>query len=218
MNWLADKYGKDNIIEATIHYDELTPHLTALVVPLKDEKLNAFHYIGSRQKLRDDQTSYAKCVSHLGLERGIEGSKAQHKTVKQFYKELETKDQNIPTIAPQELKPQKLKGETITEKLFGAVETEYGVTVRLNQKIQQAVSPIASNVLNDRLKAQRLDSIERIATNSQNELQRIKNAFKELSTQDIITIGEAITIKREQKLKEKQHQIQEITRSRGRNR
>jgi len=225
MNWLADKYGKDNIIEATIHYDELTPHLTALVVPLKDDKLNAFHYIGSRQKLRDDQTSYAKCVSHLGLERGIEGSKAQHKTVKQFYKELEIKDQHIPTIAPQELKPQKVKGVSITEKLFGALETDYGITLRLNKKIQQAVSPIASSALNDRLKAQRLDSIEKVATNSQNELQRIKNAFKGLSTQDIVTIGEAITLKREKQLKEqrvlqqeKQPQIQEITQSRGRSR
>jgi len=218
MNWLAHKYGQENIIEATIHYDELTPHLTALVVPLKDDKLNAFHYIGSRQKLRDDQTSYAKCVQHLGLERGIEGSKAQHKTVKQFYKELEIKDNHIPTMSPQELKPQKLKGKTITEKLFGAVETEYGVTLRLNEKIQQAVSPIASNALNDRLKAQRLESIERVAKNSQNELQRIKNAFKGLSTQEIIQIGEAIAIKREQQLKEKNPQIQEITRSRGRSR
>lgn len=209
MNWLADKYGKDNIIEATIHYDELTPHLTALVVPLKDDKLNAFHYIGSRQKLRDDQTSYAKCVQHLGLERGIEGSKAQHKTVKQFYKELELKDTHIPTIAPQELKPQKVQGQTITEKLFGAVETELGIAARLNEKIHQAVSPITSNALNERLTAKRLAAVEKIATQSQNELQRVKNAFKGLSLQEIITIGQAITINRERKLKEQQALQQE---------
>ncbi|WP_308370368.1 plasmid recombination protein, partial [Serratia marcescens] len=31
--WLADKYGADNIVTATVHRDELTPHLSAFVVP-----------------------------------------------------------------------------------------------------------------------------------------------------------------------------------------
>lgn len=31
------------------------------------------------------QTSYAKGVEHLGIARGIEGSKAKHKTVREFY-------------------------------------------------------------------------------------------------------------------------------------
>jgi len=204
MDWLSEKYGSENIIEATIHYDELTPHLTAMVVPLKDHKLNAFHYIGSRQKLRDDQTSYAKCVEHLGLERGIEGSRAKHQTVKQFYKELEIKDRQIPNITPQDLKPQKVEGETLAQKVFGATETEYGVSLRLNDKIQQAVSPIISNALNDRLRADQLASLEKVASESQKQLKRIFNAFKGLSLDHIVSLGENYTEKMEQKRKQKE--------------
>jgi len=209
MDWLNDKYGKDNLIEATIHYDELTPHLTALVVPLKDEKLNAFHYIGSRQKLRDDQTSYAKCVEHLGLERGIEGSKAQHKTVKQFYKELEIKEQNIPQIHPEELKSQKMTGETLVQKVFGAVETDIGIALRLNQKIHNAVAPTYSNALNDRLRADRLETVEKVASESQKQLKRIFNAFKGLSLNEIVSIGDKYTQAIEKQRQEKERLQQE---------
>ena len=76
LQWLVDKYGADRIVTASIHRDEATPHLSAFVVPLtQDKRLSAKEFIGSRDKMRADQTSYAGCVADLGLERGIEGSK-----------------------------------------------------------------------------------------------------------------------------------------------
>ena len=79
MDWLKEKYGEENIIVASIHNDEKSPHLSAFVTPItKDGRLSAKEFIGSPKKLREDQTSFAKQVSHLGLERGITGSKATH--------------------------------------------------------------------------------------------------------------------------------------------
>lgn len=84
--WLADKFGADRIFVATIHRDETSPHLSAFVVPLTaDGRLSAKELIGGREQLSKDQTSYAECVHHLGLERGIEGSKARHTTISQYY-------------------------------------------------------------------------------------------------------------------------------------
>ncbi len=84
--WLVDKYGKENIIGFGIHKDETTPHVSAFVVPMtKDGRLSAKDYIGGRQKLRDDQTSYAKTLEPLGLQRGIEGSTAEHQEVSRHY-------------------------------------------------------------------------------------------------------------------------------------
>lgn len=52
-------------------------------------RLSAAEFLNGRQKLRDLQTDFSKDVGEKhGLERGIEGSKAKHQTIKQFYTQL----------------------------------------------------------------------------------------------------------------------------------
>ena len=88
-NWLAAKYGEENIIAATIQRDETTPHLSAFVVPLtKDGRLSAKEFIGNRTKMSDDQTSFSAAVAHLGLERGQKKSKARHVSIRKYYKDV----------------------------------------------------------------------------------------------------------------------------------
>lgn len=89
--WLAEKYGSENILAATVHTDEQTPHLSAYVVPLTtDKRLSAKTFIGNRTQMSEDQTTYAQCVEDLGLKRGVEGSKAKHQRISQMYKTLTT--------------------------------------------------------------------------------------------------------------------------------
>ena len=90
LEFLNKKYGKENVIACSIHRDETTPHLIVYVVPI-DEKggLNAKKWLGGRSKLSQTQTDFANEVKNLGLERGLENSKARHKTIKQFYAEIE---------------------------------------------------------------------------------------------------------------------------------
>jgi hypothetical protein len=95
IEWLQDRYGKENLVNVTVHKDEQTPHLHAVVVPIQNGKLNCKSYLGGRDKLREMQSSFAQKVKDQGLERGIEGSKAQHTEVKQFYGHI--KQANTPT-------------------------------------------------------------------------------------------------------------------------
>lgn len=90
VEFLNKKYGKENVIACSIHRDETTPHLIVYVVPI-DEKggLNAKKWLGGRSKLSQTQTEFANQVKELGLERGLENSKARHKTIKEFYAEIE---------------------------------------------------------------------------------------------------------------------------------
>ena len=90
VEFLNKKYGKENVIACSIHRDETTPHLIVYIVPI-DEKggLNAKKWLGGRSKLSQTQTEFANEVKHFGLERGLENSKARHKTIKQFYAEIE---------------------------------------------------------------------------------------------------------------------------------
>ncbi len=99
QEWLAEKYGVDRIITSTIHRDETTPHLSTFVVPLtKDGRLSAKEFVGGRNQMSKDQTTFANAVKHLGLERGIEGSRAKHTTIKSYYERVNSPIHNTPSI------------------------------------------------------------------------------------------------------------------------
>jgi hypothetical protein len=134
LQWLADKYGADRIVTASIHRDESTPHLSAFVVPLtQDRRLSAKEFIGSREKMRADQSTYAACVANLGLERGIEGSKATHQTIQQHYAAVERGVQPSASISPSAVEPRVLR-----KGLFSSdVETPEAVAKRLSKAVNE---------------------------------------------------------------------------------
>ena len=83
--WLESQYGS-RVVRAELHLDEATPHIHAYFVPLDDlGQLRAKHFFDGRQKMRQFQDSYSAATEHLGLERGIKGSRAQHQDIKDFY-------------------------------------------------------------------------------------------------------------------------------------
>lgn len=110
MDWLRSTFGADNVVAATLHADEDTPHIHATVVPIvtgerrkaKEEAENGKRkYKTKKNKVRlcaDDvltpkkleqyQTDYAKRVQRFGLERGVHGSEAKHRTTMEYYKEI----------------------------------------------------------------------------------------------------------------------------------
>ena len=129
--WLADKYGADRIITATIHRDETSPHLSAFVVPLtQDGRLSAKEFIGNRSKMTADQTSFAKAVEHLGLERGIERSRATHTSIKQHYAAIERAAVGHVAISPEAVKPRVIKKGIFTRQ----EETPEAVAERLTAR------------------------------------------------------------------------------------
>ena len=134
LEFLNKKYGKENVIACSIHRDETTPHLIVYVVPI-DEKggLNAKKWLGGRSKLSQTQTEFANQVKELGLERGLENSKARHKTIKEFYAEIEK-----PTP---KLKEKKYEIQPINYDLMpkmGFLET----TSSFNKKLETSYNDI----------------------------------------------------------------------------
>lgn len=78
VKFFQGRYGKENVIAATVHMDEATPHMHLCLTPIRDGKLSA-KAIFTRQELKDLQTQFAGCVGEKhGLERGGENSKAEH--------------------------------------------------------------------------------------------------------------------------------------------
>lgn len=93
---VEEKYGKENIISFALHRDERTPHIHAVVVPLhqgtnkKGEEVTKLSArdLFNKEALTELQDQYGFLMEQWGMIRGREGSKAEHKTVRQFYNEL----------------------------------------------------------------------------------------------------------------------------------
>jgi hypothetical protein len=105
--FLEKKYGKARIVEIVLHLDEATPHIHAVILPVVKKTKNKRR---TKEQIKNEvkastyttctldaktmfdpenlvklQTEYAQSVEHLGLKRGLRGSKAKHKKVQSYY-------------------------------------------------------------------------------------------------------------------------------------
>ena len=170
LEFLNKKYGKENVIACSIHRDETTPHLIVYVVPI-DEKggLNAKKWLGGRSKLSQTQTEFANEVKHLGLERGLENSKARHKTIKQFYAEIE---KPIP-----KLKEKKYEIEPINYDLIPKMAL-FETTSSFNKKLEASYEEIYLNYENQmlRLKEEHHEKLKETVNSYEKKL--VENGLK----------------------------------------
>lgn len=123
LKWLEDKHGKANVVYAGIHRDETTPHMYAYVVPLDQRgKLNCRSFLGGSKALTQMQTDFAKDVGQVhGLQRGIEGSRARHTTVQQYYARASTGFEPLPEV---KTPPPKLRPEPEKPGMFAGREAK----------------------------------------------------------------------------------------------
>ena len=153
LKYFADTFGKENIVAAHLHRDEETPHIHVTLVPIvkgerkrrKREEQTKKRYrkkptdtvrlcaddIMTRLKLKSYQDTYAVAMAKYGLQRGIDGSKARHKSTQQYYRDIQKLADNLKAevvdlqqqkeTAREELR--RAKKEIQTEKLKGAATT-----------------------------------------------------------------------------------------------
>ncbi len=90
--WLIDKYG-DNMVHGVYHLDESTPHIHAVMTPIYDGKLYPYKFFGTQEQMVELQDSFGEAVEAVGLHRGLHGSKAKHKDIKEYYRAVNEKTQ-----------------------------------------------------------------------------------------------------------------------------
>jgi hypothetical protein len=99
LKYLTKKHGDENIIAATIHRDEKTPHLHVLAVPkVERERKNGERYetlafksfYNGKGGLSRLQTEFHEKVSkEYGFERGVRYSQARHISPQQYHTEMD---------------------------------------------------------------------------------------------------------------------------------
>lgn len=153
LKYLADTFGRENIVSAVLHMDEQTPHIHATLVPIikgerkrkkKEEQVKKRYRkkptdtarlcaddIMTRAKLKSYQDTYAQAMNGYGLQRGIDGSEARHISTRQYYRDLVQQTEQLRTDIGQlqdrketaQEELRRAKKEVQTEKLKGAATT-----------------------------------------------------------------------------------------------
>ncbi|MGW7945792.1 MobV family relaxase [Staphylococcus xylosus] len=92
--FLEQEYGKDNLLYATVHMDERTPHMHYGVVPITtDGRLSAKEVVGNKKALTEFQDRFNEYVKQQGydLERGQsrQVTNAKHEQISQYKQKTE---------------------------------------------------------------------------------------------------------------------------------
>ncbi len=100
LEFMQRQYGP-NLVAFTLHQDEKTPHIHAVVVPITPDNRLCAKELFNPKTLRELQTNYAQAMKPFGLERGVEGSRAQHVEMKHIYGLQQAQRQEIQNeLAP----------------------------------------------------------------------------------------------------------------------
>lgn len=78
-DFFSERYGAENVINATVHMDESTPHMHIGIVPVTSDGRLSAKDIFNPSELKQLQSDFAKKVGRkFDLERGTEGSDVKH--------------------------------------------------------------------------------------------------------------------------------------------
>lgn len=178
VRWLQDKHGADNLVAWSIHRDETSPHLVAYVVPIDAAgTLNAKHYLGGRAKLAAMQTDFAATVgAAVGLERGIEGSKATHTTISQYYRALNQPDFKQGRVSAATLEPKVLEKRLLSK----TVESPEQVAERLTRVVHAYYAPVLNAAATAALDKRRA---REMATTAQAKVKALAEAQRQLTAE-----------------------------------
>ncbi|HDX8951833.1 TPA: plasmid recombination protein, partial [Klebsiella oxytoca] len=142
-------------------------HMTAFVVPLtQDGRLSAKEFIGNKAQMTRDQTTFAAAVADLGLQRGIEGSKARHTRIQAFYEALERPPVGHATIEASAVQPKVLRKGIFSKD----VETPDAVAERLTKAVRKGYEPAVIAAAGAREMAQKAKQAQETARDLRDRL------------------------------------------------
>ena len=198
VEWLKERHGADNVVATSVHHDETSPHLVAYVVPLdKDGKLNAKAFLGGRAKLTAMQTDFARAVGQHGLERGIEGSKAKHQSIRDYYAKVQQAESaELPKITPDDLTPKKSRGEGLLGRvgLQSYVETPEGIADRLNAKVSEATKAYRAKAAEASQARKEAQTARKALDDQQKALKPFLDALRPLNEAERKTLAAAMRL------------------------
>lgn len=173
--FFCDRYGKENVINATVHMDEATPHMHIGVVPVtKDGRLSA-KTLFTPLELKQLQTDFARLVgAKYGLERGVEGSEATHLDEVTF--KLKQRTEQVEALEEQVQKLNREKSElerdnaNLSKSVENALERVKNLTEQ-NNTLEDKISVLEA-------KKDALEADEQVLVTKFLEQPQVKSLFE----------------------------------------
>ena len=197
IDWLRKTYGTDNVVSVVLHMDESTPHLHATVIPIveterkrkkKEEEVKRTYRrkapaprlcaddVMSRTKLKNYQNTYAAAMQKYGLQRGVDGSEAQHISTHEYYRSLMLQGKSL-----QEDVDELLKQREQEEKALAKVRAEKKTEELKNTAAKTA--NVALKGLNSLLGSNKISKLEKENERLQGEISKRDDQIKKLQSE-----------------------------------
>jgi len=196
IEWLRKTYGIDNVVSVVLHMDESTPHLHATVVPIvqterqhkkKEQEVKRTYRkkspaprlcaddVMSRANLKRYQNTYAEVMQKYGLQRGIEGSEAQHISTHEYYRSLMAQGKDI-----QEDVEALLKQKEQAEQELSKIKSEKKTEELKNTAAQTATTALKG--INSLLSSNKISKLEKENERLQGVISKRDDQIKELQS------------------------------------
>ncbi|WP_250696868.1 plasmid recombination protein [Escherichia coli] len=125
--------------------------------------------------MRDDQSTYAESVKKLGLERGIEGSRATHQTVQHYYESINRGTRSQVSISPEALEPRVLRKGIFTKD----VEDQAAIAKRLSQAVNDGFAGTIAMASQSAQNAKRARDLQKTMDSQQNAYRALQSLLKD---------------------------------------
>lgn len=183
VEFLKENFGEKNVVFATVHKDEKTPHLHAGIIPITDDgRLSYKSFVSSKMDLIKLQDRYFEKMSEIfpQLERGKSASESKTKHLKLDEYKLETKKLQLQ----EEEKNLELKSKELSEKKSKLVNENERLTsldvINSNIKISKNILFKKTSVSMDYEDYKSLLKYARESEKNFNEAQKLKDINKDL--------------------------------------
>lgn len=141
--FLIDKFGAGNTVRLSLHMDERTPHLHAVVVPLtKDGRLSAKEMLGGPAEMKQLQSDYAEAMKPFGLERGLENSPAKHTDIREFYAMVNHPEALLPNVPEKGFVESAASYRQKLAKIFTPVVAEAQQFRRMRRSFEESIKQL----------------------------------------------------------------------------
>jgi hypothetical protein len=183
LRFLQEKYGKENVVSFTLHQDEKTPHVHAVIVPITpDGRLSAKDTF-SREGLRQLQTEYAQAMAPHGFERGIEHSQAEHQPMRRQYTQEAVQARQVAELSKPAAAMVREPFTLPDVPLLGRDEWKTTQEARINAEIAARTAQVQAQ------ERERVEKLAELAQKNTAAAEQVKTLQKQLSTSEGLKQG-----------------------------
>jgi len=183
LNFLKEKFGKENVVSFTLHQDEKTPHVHAVIVPITPDGRLSAKDVFNREGLRELQTEYAQAMAPHGFERGIEHSQAEHQPMRRQYTQ---EAQNARQVAELSKPAVNIVREPFTlpdVPFLNRDDWKTAQEARINAEISARIAQVQAQ------ERKRMEKLAELAQVNTAAAEQVKTLQKQLSTSEGLKQG-----------------------------